>query len=243
MIKYLISLIFIILSSCNNENISPKGQIKFAVSAEYPPFEYYKKGKITGFDIDLAELIAKEMGLVAIFEDMPFYSIFLNVKNNNVDAAISTITVTNERAKEFTFSVPYYNEKLAAIFRNDSPIHDNDDILNKKIACQLGTTMELWLRKNFPKNELLLTDHTNQAIESLKSFYVDVVLIDAVQAHNFVQKNKNLSYKIVDISDIGYSIILKTNSSLKDKIDIAILSLREKGEIKKLEKKWLELDE
>ena len=88
----------IFLSSCKDLKRSDKREVlKFAVSADNPPFEYMKNGEITGFDIDLGRLVAKELGLEATFQDMSFGGIFASLTNGAVDAGISAITITQER--------------------------------------------------------------------------------------------------------------------------------------------------
>lgn len=213
--------------------------ITFATSAEYPPFEYVEKGKLTGFDIELAKLVAKELGKEAQFENMQFSSILPALINGQVDAAISTITITEERKKNIDFSDGYYTETLATVFKNGQPIMDKAQLSSKKVACQLGTTMEIWLKKHVPNAEVVTFDNNNQAIEALKADHVDVVLIDGAQANVFSQKNSGLSYAKIAQSEAGYGIALNKDSILKIEINKALKLLESKGEIKKLEEKWL----
>ncbi|MDR3441448.1 MAG: ABC transporter substrate-binding protein [Legionella sp.] len=214
--------------------------IHFAISAEYPPFEYNEKGDIKGFDIDLARLIAKQLGKEAIFDSMQFSGILPAINANLVDVAISTITITEARKKNFDFSKPYYFESLAAVFDQQHPIKDVQQLKGKKIAAQLGSTMELWLKKNVPDAHLLVIDNNNQAIAALKAGQVDLVLVDGAQGAVFSQKNSGLSFAIVSKSDDGYGLVLKKNSPLTLQINQALEALEQNGELGKLKKKWLE---
>ena len=241
--RYITNILFVlcsvlILTGCNNDK--PSDEIKFAVSADYPPFEYHSHGEIKGFDIELAQLIAKELGKKAVFEDMKFSVILAALQTGFVDAAISTITITPEREKNFDFSKPYYHESMAMVFPKDKPITDNLQLSGKKIACQLGTTMEIWLKKYAVGTEIITMDNNNQAIEALKAGHVDGVLIDSVQGIAFSEQNNGLSYAVIAKSDTGYGVAFKKRSVLKDQVNKALASLEAKGEIKKLQQKWLE---
>lgn len=229
------------LTACNkNKNSDEKSNIiNFTTSADYPPLEYYENGNIVGFDIDLGNLVAKELGKKAIFKDMPFAAILGALHSKQVDGAISTIAITKERKKNFDCSQPYYFDTLATVFRKDNPIKNKSQLSGKKIACQIGTTMEIWLKKNFNDAEIITFDTPPQAIESLKSKQVDVVLVDGTQAKFFSKKNPQLSYSVIGKSDDGYGIILPKNSHLTDKINQALDKLQKNGEIKKLEDKWM----
>ncbi len=237
-IIYVISLFAFVLSGCKED--VKTNVLTFATTADYPPFEYYKDGKITGFDIELAELIAKELGKEASFENMQFSGILPALTEGQVDAAISTISITYERKKNFDFSTAYYVEAMAAVFKDAYPVTDQAELAGKKIACQLGSTMEIWLKKHVPSAELVAIDNNNQSIEALKAGHVDVALMDGVQGVIFSKKNPGLNYAIIAKSDNGYGVAFKKGSSLKDEVNQAIKSLKSKGEISKLEKKWIE---
>ncbi len=237
--KYCIRILFLlifILSGCTREDTS--NVITFATSADYPPFEYMKNGEITGFEIEFARLIVSELGKEARFQDMQFSSIFPSINSGTVDAGISTITITAERKKNFDFSVPYYKEGLVMVFPKGKPITDKSQISNKKIACQLGTTMEMWLRKHAPNAQIITTDNNLQAIEALKAGLVEGVVIDAVQGSVFTKKNKQLLYAFIAKADDGYGIAFKKGSSLREAINEAIESLKERGVIEQLKAKY-----
>lgn len=213
--------------------------LKFATSAEYPPYEYKVNGELHGFDIDLAKLIARELGKEAIFEDMQFSSILAALQNAQVDAAIATLTVTQDRKKHVDFSDIYYFDGIAAVYKESQPIKSKADLAAKKISCQLGSTMEIWLKKQGFARQMIVMDNNNQTIEALKAGHVDVVLIDAAQGRIFSQKNPSLSYHIIDQSEDGYAVVTQKGSPLLSQINQAIENLKKQGEITKLEEKWL----
>lgn len=240
MLKYFalaLVAVTLLITGCDNKKLNT---IKFATSADYPPFEYYEEGKITGFDIELAKLIAQELKKEAIFEDMQFNAILASLQNGSVDAAISTITATEERQKGADFSQPYYSENLAVVFHKDTPIMDKTQLAGKKIICQLGSTMEIWLKKqDFPGTEIIIMDNNNQAIEALKARHADGVLINDIQGKAFSEKNEDLGQAFIAQTNNSYAIAFKKGSPLKDEIDKALSSLSAKGELTKLEEKWL----
>ncbi|MBS0290044.1 MAG: amino acid ABC transporter substrate-binding protein [Proteobacteria bacterium] len=243
--KILIIILVSIISICSfygNNKGSASQVLTFAISAEYPPFEYRVHGELHGFDIDLARLIAKELGKEAHFADMQFSAILPAVQNGQVNAGISTITVTQYRKQHFDFSHTYYFDSITAVFKKNQPILSMADLNGKKIACQLGTNMEVWLKKNGFANQLITMDNNNQAIEALKAAHVDVVLMDGPQGVIFSKKNSNLDHKTIAQSEDGYGIVMQKHSPLLAEINMAIQNLKKKGEIAKLQEKWLKGD-
>ena len=242
--KYFILIALIVstlclLSGCEGQQEDRK--LIFATSAEYPPFEYKVGGILTGFEIELGMMIAEELGWKIEFKDMQFSSVLPAVQSGIADAGISTITITEKRKKNFDFSIPYYVNNMAIIFHKERPIEGESDFISKKIACQLGTTMEMWLKENAKGAKIITTDNNIQAIEALKVGYVDGVLIDTMQAAGFMEKNPQLIFKEIGSADSGYAIIFRKGSVIKNQVNQALKILEKNGTIEKLKKKYLEV--
>jgi polar amino acid transport system substrate-binding protein len=232
-----LSLVLLLLTGCKDEKSS--NMLTFATSPEYPPFEYMDKGDVVGFDIDLAKLIAKTLGKQAEFKPMQFSTILPALQNGEVDAAISTLSITQARKQNFDFTTPYYTEGMATVFKTEQPIGTESQLSGKKIACQLGSIMEIWLKQHVPSAHIMAMDSNNQSIEALKAGHVDAVLMDGMQAQVYSTKNTGLSYAVIATADEGYGLAIKKGSPLTRHINHALKQLEAEGEIKKLHDQWL----
>lgn len=233
----LFSVFMLSLIACNEDK--KQNEIHFATFAEYPPFEYTDHGEIKGFDIDLARLIAKELGKTAIFDNIQFSTILPGITSGKDDAAIATLTITPDRQKNLDFTTPYYFEGLAVLYKTNQLIHHVAQLEGKKIGVQLGSTMEIWLRKHFPAGEITVLNSNNQAVEALIAGHVDIVLMDGAQASIYSQKHPGLSSNVIIKADAGYGIALKKGSPLTVQMNQALKKLEAQGEIEKLKSKWL----
>ncbi|KTD78326.1 substrate-binding periplasmic protein [Legionella waltersii] len=236
-LKLILLATMIFLVSCGKQE--NKLDLHFSTSAEYPPFEYNDHGEIKGFDIELAKLIAKEMGKNAVFDNMQFSTVLPAVSSGQDEVAIATISITEERKANFDFSDPYYFEGMAAVYHSLQPITKPTQLQGKKVAVQLGSVMELWLRQNYPQVEITTLDNNNLAIQSLIAGHVDVVLMDGVQGKVFSKKHGDLSYSVIAKADSGYALATKKGSPLTAEINKALQNLKAKGELQKLEESWL----
>jgi polar amino acid transport system substrate-binding protein len=225
------------LSGCKKDT---SNTIVFALSADYPPFEFMDHDAIKGFDVELAKMIAHEIKKEAQFQDMQFSSVLAALHSRSVDAAISTIAITPERQKHFDFSDSYHEDSLFLLHPKDRIFHHQDDLKNKKIACQLGTTMDVWLKEHTDHTVIIRTKTTSQAVEDLKAGHVDGVLIDSAQAVTFARQNPHLAHTFIAKSDHGYGIALPKGSPLKPAINRALGVLKANGKLDQLKAKWFE---
>ncbi len=204
-------------------------KIIFAVSADYPPFEYKVGNEFEGFDIDVAKQIALKLNKEVEFHDMSFASIFAAVESGRVDAGISTVTITEKREQNFDFSVPYYSEVLSILYSHRNPIMKAEHLSGKTVSCLLGSTMEIWARENLSNSNIITTDNNNQSVQFLSSGRVDAVIIDSVLCGDFSRHSNLLMCSKIGNTDSAYAILLKKGSKLKSEIDSILHNLENEG--------------
>ncbi|MDR1361644.1 MAG: ABC transporter substrate-binding protein [Holosporaceae bacterium] len=232
-----IALIFV-LPGCKDKKVDDT--LRVGIATDYPPFEYKENGELVGFDVDLARLLAKEMEKEVSFVEMRFRNTFDAIKDNSVDVVISTVTTSQERRKDYEFSRCYYSESLAAVYEKNEPYLNAEELAHAKLACQLGTTAERWIKEHVQGAQLVMMDNPRQLIDALKAGHVDCVVIDGLQAREFCRQNPALANSVISQSDEGYAVLMKKQSLLKEKVNIALRKLETTGELGRLKAKWLE---
>ena len=90
-------------------------QLVVATNAEFAPWEYKEGNKYYGIDMEIAQLIANELGMELVIDDMEFDAVVGAVGKQNVDIAMSGITITTERLGVINFSEPYYTESIVCV--------------------------------------------------------------------------------------------------------------------------------
>src|SRR5918992_2969782 len=142
----LVLAIALVLTACGGGGGGQGGgggggeQIKVASDIAYPPFEFEKKGKPVGFDIDLMREIGKRAGFKPEFQNVTFDGIIPGLGNNLYDAAISAMTITEEREQQIDFSDPYFNADQSLLVLSDSDIKSTEDLADSTVGVQIGTT-------------------------------------------------------------------------------------------------------
>ncbi len=157
---------------------TPPNPFRVATEATFPPFEFQQGGQLTGFDIDLMRAIGKEANLNIDFRNLPFDGIIPALQARTVEAAISGMTITAERAQAISFSRPYFRAGLAIAVREDNKTIKNfEDLKGKRIAVQIGTTGALEATK-IPGATVSQFDSAALALQELINGRVEAVVND-----------------------------------------------------------------
>ena len=109
--------------SLNSRVRGVQKSLTIATDATLAPFEFQSVGKLQGFDIELVNAIAAAAGFQVKYQGMPFSGMIPALQAQSIDAAVSAMTITEERAKTVSFSRPYFKSGLAIVV----PV-DNQDI-------------------------------------------------------------------------------------------------------------------
>ena len=107
------------------------GTLTVGTNAEFPPYEYYEEGKITGIDMDIMQAVCDKLGMELKIEDMAFDSVIPAVSTGKVDIGASGFTVTEERKKNVNFTDTYAKSKQVIIVRDTSVTAEKTGIAEK----------------------------------------------------------------------------------------------------------------
>jgi ABC-type amino acid transport substrate-binding protein len=117
------------------------GELKVGVELKYPPMEFFDKefNKAAGVDVEIANALGRVLGVRVVFEDMPFDALVDAVAAGKVDAAISTIAVTDERSARINF-IPYLSMGSGILVQKGNPdgISALGDMCGRAVGVQEG---------------------------------------------------------------------------------------------------------
>lgn len=241
--KKLIAAVTIFALSCFFASTALAKKITVACDTNFPPFEFKdpKTGKHTGFDVELWDAIAKELGLDYELQPMDFNGIIPGLQSGQLDVGIAGMTIKPERAKVIDFSDGYYKAGLLLLVRTDNTdINGVEDLKNKVVATKLGTTSPDFLKENATTKETKLYPNNDAMFLELMSGGADAVLFDSPVVSDFMMKTGKDKVKVVGPLYQGqdYGIGFPKNSELVAKVNGALKTLRENGSYNELYMKW-----
>lgn len=130
------------------QRITEEGEMTFAMTGAYPPFNFIDdSGELAGFDIDIANAIAEEMGVTAVPVTTEWDGIISGLTGNRFDMIIGSMGVTEERQQRVTFSSPYYYDGAQFFAPAGSGLDSIDDLVDGEVGVVTGTTFHEHLQE------------------------------------------------------------------------------------------------
>lgn len=184
---------------------SSKDQLVVATNAAFEPFEYTVGDSYAGIDMEIAKLLADELGKELVIDNMDFDAVCLSVGQHKCDIAMAGLTVNPDREASVTFSKTYYKASQRAVVKGDDTTFDDcktaDDVLKKlqsfdasvKIGYQNGTTGGMYINNesDYASNNLKVTGkgykNGSLAIQDLINGNINYVIIDSAPADSIVK--------------------------------------------------------
>ncbi|WP_374335931.1 amino acid ABC transporter substrate-binding protein [Leeia sp.] len=221
--------------------IKAAGVLKIGTEGTYAPFTYHlPSGELTGFDVEIAQAVAKKLGVKAQFVEGKWDGLIAGLDVNRYDVVVNEVTITDARKAKYDFSQPYILSKpVLIVASNNSSIKSFADLKGKKSAHTLSS--------NFAKQaqsfgaEVVGTDGFEQSVALVLTGRADATINDSLSFLDFKKKKPDAQVKVVATSkDAEASGILlrKGNPELLAAINKALAELKQDGSYLKLSQKY-----
>ncbi len=210
--------------------------------ATFPPMEYEDENKqIIGYDIELGQELASEMNAEIEYVNIPWDELFTSLEERKIDMVIAAVTITDERKQKYIFSDPYLNAGQVVITKKtDTEIKSPQDLSGKKVGVQKGTTNEEEAAKYTSDNLVIRYDDFIDAGKDLIAGKVDAIFSDLQGAKGIITTNPELKIASDPFTEEYYGIVFRPDQTeLRDQINTALTSLRQKGILNNLKERYL----
>ena len=211
------------------DEIKERGTINIGVFSDKNPFGYVdENGEYQGYDVYFANRLAKDLGVETNFVSTEAANRIEYLQTGKVDVILANFTVTEERAQEVDFALPYMNVALGVVSRNDKVIDSLDNWNpDDSIIVISGTTAETYLTSNYPDIPLQKFDSYATAKEAFQNGTSVAWANDNTEVIAFSLQNEGYTVGIPSLgsADTIAPAVSKGNSTLLDWINEEIKTL------------------
>jgi polar amino acid transport system substrate-binding protein len=210
-----------------------------------------ESGKLVGFDVELADAVAKKLNKKIKFQPIDWSMKETELANGNIDLIWNGYSITDERKEKVEFSKPYLNNTQVIVTLADSNIKSKADLAGKRVGAQTGSTAVDAVSadgdtiKSFDGGNLVTFEDNNAALMDLEAKRLDAIVVDEILARYYMKARGSEKYKILD-ENFGkeqYGVgIRKGDTKFVDAFNKAldeVIADKTAGEISK---KWFQED-
>lgn len=245
MVLLLLAALVFCLGGCRRhgatlQRIRAERVVRIGTDATYPPFETVRAGQYSGFDVELGNAVAAELGARAEWVNTSFDGIFPALEAEKFDLVMSAVTITEERKKRLLFSDPYYTAGQIVAVRDDTEgIGGLPDLAGKLAGIQINTTATEVL-KNYPQIRVRQYPSLDLALQDLENGNLSAVVGDAPTTRYFLAHGfSRLTTVGALLTEEHYGIVMRPRDrELQQAVNGALAKLRADGRFAALEKKW-----
>ncbi|SFB10033.1 amino acid ABC transporter substrate-binding protein, PAAT family [Acetitomaculum ruminis DSM 5522] len=185
------------------DEIKDSGVVKIGVFSDKAPFGYVdEKGDYQGYDVYFAERIAKDLGVKVEYTSLDPASRVEYAQTGKVDIVLANFTVTDERAEQVDFALPYMKVALGVVSPENALIKDVDELKDKTLIVAKGTTAETYFEANYPDVELQKYDAYADAYNALLDGRGDAFSTDNTEVLAWAMSNKGFKVGITSLGSI-----------------------------------------
>lgn len=211
--------------------------------ATFAPFTYEKNGNVTGFDVELAQELCKRKGWNLILKPIDWDLRDEELNNDKIDCVWSGFSI-NGRENQYAWSKPYCNNQIVPIVKNDSTFTSMDDLDNKTVQVQSGSTSLDYIENNIPValsfKKIIQVSNYDEAFDDLESGKCDMILVDKVDGIYMIN-DKHPNFKILNITlsyeqyGVGFQ---KDNITLRNEVQETLDEMFKDGTVDKIAEKY-----
>lgn len=210
------------------DDIKKSGKIIIGVFSDKAPFGYVDaNGKYQGYDVYFADRIAKDLGVDLEYVSVDPASRVEYLKTGKVDIILANFTVTDERAQQVDFALPYMKVALGVVSPEKAPINSVEDLAGKTLIVAKGTTAETYFSENYPDVKLQKYDEYAQAYNALLDGRGDAFSTDNTEVLAWAISNPGFTVGIESLGNIDTiaPAVQKGNKTLLDWLNDEIKTL------------------
>jgi polar amino acid transport system substrate-binding protein len=225
------------------DEIKKDGKLIIATEGAYPPFNYFQGSKLSGFEVELGDAIAKKMGLAVEWKALSFDALLAGLRQDRWDVVMASFGITEDRAKAVSFTAPHYCSG-GVIVAKDPAIRTVASLNGKVVAVQTGSSYMENVKKLTGLKEVKNFPQDTDARSALLNGRVDAWVSDRFVVKSALDTSPNAGLKMGDFVFIEKiaAAIKKGNSQLGAAYDKALAEVMADGTYKTISEKYTKED-
>ena len=227
--------------------VRERGEIVIALEGTWSPWSFHdEEDQLTGYDVEVGRLIARELGVEPVFVEGQWDGLFAGLDSGRYDMVINGVDVDEDRQEVYDFSEPYaYNRTVIIVRGDDARIQSFEDLEGMTTANTLASTYAT-VAEQYGATTIGVDDLL-QTVELLEAGRIDATLNAEVTFYDYMEQNPAADLKIAAVSEDANPIAIplrkgEETAALRQAINEALEAVQESGELGDLSERFFGVD-
>jgi polar amino acid transport system substrate-binding protein len=234
-----IGLLALIAIGGGHAALGSQRKLTIATEGVAPPFNFFQGKKLTGFEVEVGNEVAKRMGREPEWLTFRFESLLIGLGQGRYDVVVASHTITEERAKAVDFSNPHYCTGAVVVTR-DGSVKKAEDLKGKTVSLTLGTTYMQYVKRIPGVREAKTYPNQNDGLQAMLNGKVDAWMIDKFVALDVLKSplGKGLSVSELLVPERCAFAVRKGNKELLDSVNEKLAQILADGTYERISKRY-----
>lgn len=236
-----------------DQDFADRPPLRIGTCAVLEPFTFHAHGQLTGFDIELGQMIGQRLKRPVVFQDMQFEGLIPALQGGKIDLALSNFNITQARKDFVDFSTPYISNDISVLMRSTDiqqatpkasaqrPMHSSDDFKDKNIGVLLGSVHDTYATAHYPNASILQYKAPSDLLLAVKSGKVDAAFYNHETLLGMLRQDPELA--LIEKAPvfavpvgIGFN---KTKNTLREQFNNFLQQIRTDGQFDAMVQYWV----
>lgn len=226
--------------------VKERGVLKIGTEGTYAPYSYHnEKGELTGFDVEIGQAIAKQLGLKVEFVESNWDSCIAGLDAKRYDIVMNQVGITKERLAKYDFSTPYTIAKVVLLVSSENDTITSFEEIQGKTSAQSMTSNFTKLAEGYGAKIVSTDGLFSKAVELVTTGRADATINDELTYLDYIKKQPNAKVKVVaEQEEVSENAIMirKGNDSFREEVNRALSELQENGTLAEISNRYFGKD-
>lgn len=226
--------------------VKERGVLKIGTEGTYAPYSYHnEKGELTGFDVEIGQAIAKQLGLKVEFVESNWDSCIAGLDAKRYDIVMNQVGITKERLAKYDFSTPYTIAKVVLLVSSENDTITSFEEMQGKTSAQSMTSNFTKLAEGYGAKIVSTDGLFSKAVELVTTGRADATINDELTYLDYIKKQPNAKVKVVaEQEEVSENAIMirKGNDSFREEVNRALSELQENGTLAEISNRYFGKD-
>ena len=219
----------------------PTGVLRVGIDPSYPPFATHQPAGFAGFDVDLAEALATELGIPLQLVPLGYDGLYDALRTESIDLLLAGVHIDYRRSEDVIYSAPYWNAGLLLLSPLNDPLLGREELPARRIAYAYGSEADRYLwyaERELAPFQRAPYENAMVALRALQRGHADAALVEGIAGRLFLREHGSWAKGVALSEELLAMAMRRDRPLIHEVIHTALAALKSTGRLQEILARW-----